>query len=75
MSARELRGTPGIYLVEHPALGSFRLFLAPVGRPSTVERYEAIVDRFCGRRESTRPRSDACRKTRPAAAPAAGAAL
>lgn len=30
----------------HPDLGSFLLFLTPVGQPGSVQRYEAIVNRF-----------------------------
>jgi hypothetical protein len=35
-----------IYELEHPAMGRFRLFLTPVGRPSSPQSYEAIVDRL-----------------------------
>jgi len=52
------RGTQDTYVLDHPATGTFRLFLAPVGRPSAVQRYEAIVDR-CAVTEA--PRSEATR--------------
>lgn len=43
------RATPlaaGSYAIGHASLGSFSLFLAPVGRPSaTLQSYEVVVDR------------------------------
>ena len=36
----------GTYTFEHPAIGRFRMFVTPVGRPWKVQTYEAIVDRL-----------------------------
>jgi hypothetical protein len=41
-------GTQGTYVFAHPVMGIFRLFLVPVGGPSGVQYYEAIVDRLYG---------------------------
>jgi hypothetical protein len=41
-----LGGRQGIHMLDHPLLGRINLFLTPVGRPSTVQRYEAIIDRL-----------------------------
>jgi hypothetical protein len=35
----------GLHTLEHPALGTFSLFLAGVDRPGTVQDYQAVVDR------------------------------
>jgi hypothetical protein len=35
-----------LYQLSHPDLGRFQLFLAPVGLPGSVQRYEAIINRF-----------------------------
>lgn len=35
----------GIHELRHPQLGSFSLFLAPVGAPGDAQQYEAVVDR------------------------------
>ena len=38
----------GIHSIEHPALGQFPLFLAPVGRPTLFVIYEAVINRTQG---------------------------
>jgi hypothetical protein len=35
----------GIHTLRHPELGTFSLFLSPVGAPRRGARYEAIIDR------------------------------
>lgn len=45
--ARNEAARQGIYRVEHDALGSFELFLVPVGRPGgQLTHYEAIINRM-----------------------------
>ena len=39
-------GVQGTYVMDHPDIGRFRMFLTPVGRASGVQTYEAIVDRL-----------------------------
>jgi hypothetical protein len=34
------------HLLSHPAFGRFELFLSPVGPAGSVQRYEAVVNRF-----------------------------
>jgi hypothetical protein len=53
----------GVHTVTHPGLGTFELFLAPVDRPDSERRYEALVDRSVGAPNTPR--------NRPAYAPAA----
>ncbi len=39
----------GIYRLEHASLGTFELFLVPIGREAGIVRYEAVFNRFvCG---------------------------
>ena len=38
----------GIQRLSHRALGTFELFLSPVGQPGSERRYEAVVDRSVG---------------------------
>ena len=35
-----------LHEISHPELGNFQLFLTPVGQAGSVQRYEAIVNRF-----------------------------
>jgi hypothetical protein len=35
-----------LHQLAHPDLGRFQLFLAPVGQPGSVQRYEAVINRF-----------------------------
>jgi hypothetical protein len=37
--------TQGVHTLRHPRLGSFALFLVPVGPPGGEQRYEVVVDR------------------------------
>ena len=39
-------GVQGTYVMDHPVIGRFRMFLTPVGRASGLQTYEAIVDRL-----------------------------
>jgi len=36
----------GTYTLEHTVIGRFKMFITPVGRPSNVQTYEAVVDRL-----------------------------
>ena len=38
----------GTYTLRHAELGTFELFVVPVGRPRSDRRYEAVVDRSVG---------------------------
>ena len=45
--ARNEAARQGIYRIEHDALGSFELFLVPVGRPGgRLTHYEAVINRM-----------------------------
>ena len=43
--AAETAFAGGTRELEHPELGRFSLFLAPIEQPSDAQRYEAIIDR------------------------------
>jgi hypothetical protein len=40
------RVASSLHWLSHPELGSFQLFLTPVGRGGSVQRYEATINRF-----------------------------
>ena len=42
---RSARLETGIHRFGHPRLGTFELFVSPVGLPQTDLRYEAVIDR------------------------------
>jgi uncharacterized protein DUF6916 len=44
----------GTHTVRHPDLGRFELFVAPVERPRSDRRYEAVVDRSTPHSSGTR---------------------
>jgi len=54
----------GTHTLSSADLGAFELFVSPVGRPRRDRRYEAVIDRSVGARESLRRRR---RRPRPAA--------
>jgi hypothetical protein len=43
----------GIHELRHEALGSFSVFIAPVGRAGTEQLYEVVVDRSVGAAQAT----------------------
>jgi hypothetical protein len=39
-------GEQGTYTFAHPTIGRFAMFITPVGRPSKLQTYEAVIDRL-----------------------------